>query len=262
MASEWVTLNNGYKYNRKTGETVLEGKDSKSPLYRYDPTKNRTTYNGQEFTGRYDPYAIAAITGDDYEAAYKKYEDPYLNKEIDKLEKNPFITTQKKADEMSSPISSTYNRLSFGQAYDTARKRMEGPGFFDQIKNYDFGDNAPQGDTVNEFMASHPNLSPDIQAKINDQLKVANDFQNKTGAYGPTPAASPTAPSLPESSNQPSSPDQPDWKSLYDQLQGLFNSQKQTTSKPREQIGSFMQYGPGGGRQSYQSSAPYSGKGS
>lgn len=234
MASEWVTLNNGYKYNRRTGETVYEGEDSQSPVYRYDPNKNMTTYNGQQFMGRYDPYAISGITGEDYEAAFKYYEAPYLDKEIGKLEKNPFTTEQ-----AFTRVGDTFNRLSFGHAYDAARKRMEGPGFFDELKDYDFGDE-PLGETPDEFMASHPGLSPD---------------------GSPSQSVLPAA----DTPDEPTQADQPDWQSLYDQLKSMMGSQPaQATSKPREQIGSFMQYGAGSTnkRQSYQSSTPYGSKGS
>lgn len=262
MASEWVTLDNGYKYNRKTGETIFDGKDSKSPVYRYDPTRNRTTYNGTEFTGRYDPYAIASITGEDYDAAYKNYEAPYLDKEINKLEKNPFITSEKNVNDAFGPVSSTLNRLSFGHAYDAARKRMEGPGFFDEIKDYDFDSlEQPPQETADQFLAKNPNLSPQLQERVRTQFQVANNFQNNTGAYGPSQVQTPSQPTV-STQVEPTQPDQPDWQSLYDQLKQMMgNNQQQAAPKQRQQIGSFVQYGPGSGsRQSYQSSTPYSGK--
>lgn len=264
MAEDWVTLNNGYKYNRKTGETIFEGEDSQSPIYRYDPTNNRTLYNGQQFTGRYDPYAISGITGEDYEAAFKNYEAPYLDKEIAKLEKNPFITTEKNVQDAFTPVGDTFNRLSFGQAYDTARKRMDGPGFFDEIKDYDFG-SEPLGETPDEFLASHPGLTPELQERMKRQLQVADNFKNQTGAYGSNPVSNqPTLPAA-ETPDEPAQPDQPDWQSLYDQLAAMMGSQtgQQKSSQPREQIGSFIQYGAGNGkRESYKSSTPYGSKGS
>lgn len=254
MAQQWITLDNGFKYNPKTGETVLEGQDKAKPEYWYNPTTNKTTYGGQSYAGKLDPYVLAAMNEQDITSAGEKHQG-YLDAAFGKLETNPFLQTESSQQNAINPISGTYNALTFSSAYDAARKRQP-RSFFDEVKSTNFGEETKVPTTANidayrELMAQRYGSDP----------TKASQYQKPLTAETPEQPTKPQTPIQPETSD---SNTQPDWKSLYEQLQGMFSQQSQP-NKPRETIGSFQQWGPQAiqrRQQSYVSSTPYGSKGS
>lgn len=268
MADDWITLQNGFRYNQKTGETGLDSKDANNPIYWYSPTTNKTTYGGTTYAGQLDPYVLASITNQDTTDAASQYSS-YLDSAFGKLEKNPFIQTEKDVTDAIKPIGSVYNALNMGAAYDAARKRTQGPSFFDEAKTYAASlSNTPSVDASAQEIDRLKGL---VSQKYASDPEKAAQFLNPLDASKATPVSQPETPATPP--QQTNSSGGLDWKSLYDQLQGLLNSQANNstngpttqTSTPKDVIGSFQQWGPdtiARRQQSYVSSTPYGSKGS
>lgn len=268
MTKKWVELNNGIKYDPESGETLIQGDDPNNPSYWYNPNAfggAKTFINGQSYAGRYDPYTVNSITGDDLTKATAKHEG-YLDSIIGNLEKNAFIQTEKGATDAIKTPANIYSNLSFSSAYDEARKKNEGT-FFDEVKQLDFTQQKDPYITDNQRqqIENNASLSPAVKQAI---LGGYEEWQNKpsspTQPTAPSQAMVPTSPSEPAAQQ---SPEQLDWKALYDQISGYFTQPQQNalgTKQPREQIGSFQQFGPTIARrqQSYVSSTPYGSKGS
>lgn len=280
MASRWVDLDNGMKYNPDTGETYLKDASGKIQ-YRFNPTTGKTTYAGKDYAGKLDPYILSSLSGDDISLGQNN-NAAYLDKQLGKLEKNPFIVgselanygdayAEKKYSGALKPTIDTYDRLTMASAYDSARKKYSGPTFFDQVKGMDFSEKkAPPADLDVEAIKNNSNLPPAVKeailAKAQPQTPAAVPNQVQTPVMPePTPVQQPTAP------QQPTQAQGPDWKALYDQVSGYFteikNKQALGTPRQRQQISSFQQYGPAQIQRqqtpatSYGRSTPYSGKG-
>jgi hypothetical protein len=293
MATKWVDLNNGMKYNPETGETYLKGKEANTYDYWYNPKTSQTTYGGKQFSGKLDPRILDSIGEDAWTSAYdSSFNNPDIQAQLAKIEKNPFIVgseyanygdayAEKKYGAAFKPIQEQLDRLALSQAYSTAQKGFSGQSFFDELAGHNFSEPAPAGDanyrTPEQItnIQNNPNLSPEVKAALLGQQTETQAPQKSGDMVGiPTPvqepaqSITPQQPTSPQAPTAPQQPQGPDWGALYEQISGYFtelqNKQSLGTPQKREQIGSFQQFSPtvSSRQQSYTSSAPYSSKGS
>lgn len=284
----WVTLDNGLKYDPDTGETVLYRDDQL--LYKYDPVSRKTRYGGNEFAGKLDPRILDSITEADYGKAFEdSFNNPYVQGQLAKIERNPFIVgseadvygdayAEKKYESAFKPLQGTIQAYSMAQAYEDAVKRFQGTSLFDELGSMDFSTPKYSGNPIGspeqlKAIEDNPNLSPEVKAAILGK-STPQAAPNK-----PVFGGDPSRPySYANQQQQPAGipPDlqdklkeqtkSPDWSKLYDQISGYYTDlqKKQALGTPqkREQIGSFQQYSPTISRrqQSYTSSTPYSTK--
>jgi hypothetical protein len=221
----WIDLGNGVRYNQQTGAAEYIDQETGEEIYKYDPTSQHTYYGGQKYVGRYDPWIIGGMTDEDFTKRQEEYE-PWLDEAFDRLSKNHFL--QDENDHRVTAAMNSQQHMSFNAAYWDALERTKqegGQSFFDYASGLGAQESAGTGQQPTE---SQPSL--------------------------------PSTPQEPDSSSQFGNYD---WGALYDQISNYFMPQQQQAGKPREQIGSFQQYGPtiSQRQQSYISSTPYSGKG-
>jgi hypothetical protein len=344
MASNnWITLENGVRYNPKTGETSIPGEDGKDAysLKKIGETKNsgkitdlyETMYGGKTYKGKYDPSVLDQITETDYN---KAYEDELG---VQEGLKSSLLNNSRGIDEAG--LSDAYQAMIFNRAYGAAQGRSTEPSFLDSLKKQNpFQENAIDStDKRNGFAAGTPEIDnilnnpsiPDgnkkimlealtnkpltegarsylhkslgqVAGKINQPVPAAptapegprqdlggltlEEYGKKrdewlqagnSGDFKATLGATqqPSTPSTPSTPSSPSLPSAPqangglDWKKTYDDLTGLItdyrNSLSKPAGKPKQQIGSFQQYGPSASIQrptGYKSSTQFSTKGS
>lgn len=144
-------LANGMYFNQNTGEVFLPGDEGKKEFY-YNPFTNSTSFGDEKYTGRYDPYIFSSITEDYYKQAEEDpYVQAYLERQMQSVEKNPFIIgseinamdegransyADKQYMDALSPVLSGYNSLLFNKAYGLAEKNYQGSTFYDQLQEY------------------------------------------------------------------------------------------------------------------------------
>lgn len=272
---DWITLDSGVLYNRKTGAAKIPGAGGEASKYEYDPLKNQTSYNGMFLTGKYDPAILDTLTNEDLEKNSEMYEKAYVDPQIDKLSKSPFLTSEKNVTDAFNPAVNTFNHLNFAAAYSEARKRFgDQETFFgsvdNQFKETDPGNQLGAGGlgTKDVDAVLNSNYSPAVKQKMLEGYltKFSHpDVKSYITQNMGTLAGTPT-PQQPQQSQQPLQPTAPiqaaaadskpgdtlDWKKLYEDISGTvqdFRKQFQHQSKPREQIASFQQYGPTATRQ-------------
>jgi len=281
----------GYNYNPLQGRMSF-GPDSN---WWYDQNQNITNIGGQQYQGYFDPQYFDMITEDDW-AASKEALAPRLAS-MEGVHENAMEMMYMRAlkergglynDSVDVDFDRMWHAQGFGKdyediykqysqellqhAYGGLQQRMGGelpPTIKDTLQNQD-------------WVAAYKNL---ISPPVNEQAwgqeagvsnlegyrqhmyRLTGDerYKGTLGESQPGTPSTPTQPSLPSTPQESATGSQfgdYDWGSLFDQMSNYFMPQQQA-GQPREQIGSFQQYGPtiAQRQQSYVSSTPYSGKG-
>jgi len=127
-----LVLNEGRtQFNALTGALEIVNPESGLSDFRFDPSKNLTTFGGQTFVGRFDPNILATLTDEDFETAATKFEKEISERETE-LEKSPFGQA---ADQQSAIAGNIFNAKIFSEAFKQARGRFEGPDTFEQLNS-------------------------------------------------------------------------------------------------------------------------------
>ncbi len=259
--SQWYEDEQGFRFNRKSGEIILDG-EGDSPVYSYNPAfegGGKTTYNGQTYKGKIDPFLLDSITQEDYDAAYKTQDDRFTKAE-EEYNKTPFQYGSAGAN--IGNIANNYGSNALIDAYGRARERIKETSFtgLESAATKHFKDLEAQKGTQPyaspedaEKIQNNPNLSPAVKDAILagyrqkmglpepepvratwSQEDLQRDPWRANAPFKASPApqapSAPVAPSAPAPVSQPSAPTAPqaqapqgpqglDWTSVYDQIQ-------------------------------------------